>query len=156
MLFLAEELVTYVPALIADRLNDDPTPIAAPFAERFPAVALFADISGFTALTERLAQQGLAGVEQISGLLNGYFGRLIDIIQDHGGDVIKFAGDALLAIWRPGAASQEAPADDILRAAQCGLTIQETAHVLGVSDMTVKNEWNFAKAWLQRELTRET
>ena len=36
-----------------------------------------------------------------------------------------------------------------------GLTVKETAHVLGVSETTVKKEWDFAKAWFQRELTRE-
>ncbi len=33
-----------------------------------------------------------------------------------------------------------------------GLTIEETAHVLGVSEGTVRREWTFAKAWFQREL----
>ena len=33
------------------------------------------------------------------------------------------------------------------------LSIEETAHVLGVSETTVKREWTFAKAWFQRELT---
>lgn len=35
-----------------------------------------------------------------------------------------------------------------------GLTIDETAEVLGVSPATVKREWAMAKAWLHRELTR--
>lgn len=35
-----------------------------------------------------------------------------------------------------------------------GLSIQETAHVLGVSEATVRREWTFAKAWFQRELAR--
>jgi RNA polymerase sigma factor (TIGR02999 family) len=35
-----------------------------------------------------------------------------------------------------------------------GLSIEETAYVLGVSETTVKREWTFAKAWFQRELTR--
>jgi len=35
-----------------------------------------------------------------------------------------------------------------------GLTIEETALVLKVSETTVKREWTFAKAWFQRELTR--
>jgi RNA polymerase sigma factor (TIGR02999 family) len=34
-----------------------------------------------------------------------------------------------------------------------GLSIQETAEVLGVSPATVKREWAVARAWLQRELT---
>lgn len=35
-----------------------------------------------------------------------------------------------------------------------GLSIEETAYILGVSETTVKREWTFAKAWFQRELTR--
>jgi RNA polymerase sigma factor (TIGR02999 family) len=35
-----------------------------------------------------------------------------------------------------------------------GLTVEETAGVLGVSPRTVKREWRLAKAWLQRELER--
>jgi RNA polymerase sigma factor (TIGR02999 family) len=35
-----------------------------------------------------------------------------------------------------------------------GLSIEETAYVLKISDTTVKREWTFAKAWFQRELKR--
>ena len=35
-----------------------------------------------------------------------------------------------------------------------GLSIKETAFVLNISETTVKREWDFAKAWFQRELTR--
>lgn len=35
-----------------------------------------------------------------------------------------------------------------------GLTIEETARVLGVSPATVKSDWTFARAWLLRELER--
>ena len=35
-----------------------------------------------------------------------------------------------------------------------GLSLEETAHVLNISETTVKREWTFAKAWFQRELTR--
>lgn len=35
-----------------------------------------------------------------------------------------------------------------------GLSITETAHVLKISDKTVRREWTFAKAWFQRELKR--
>jgi len=33
-----------------------------------------------------------------------------------------------------------------------GLTVEETAHVVGRSPRTVKREWRLAKAWLYREL----
>ena len=35
-----------------------------------------------------------------------------------------------------------------------GLSLAETAHVLNISETTVKREWTFAKAWFQRELAR--
>jgi RNA polymerase sigma factor (TIGR02999 family) len=34
-----------------------------------------------------------------------------------------------------------------------GLTIEETAKVLGISEATAKRQWTFAKAWLHREIT---
>ena len=36
-----------------------------------------------------------------------------------------------------------------------GLTVEETAEVMGVSPRTVKREWRTAKAWLRRELDKE-
>ncbi len=36
-----------------------------------------------------------------------------------------------------------------------GLTIEETAEVLNISESTVKREWGLAKAWLRREIIRE-
>ncbi len=35
-----------------------------------------------------------------------------------------------------------------------GLSIEETAYILKISETTVKREWTFAKAWFQRELKR--
>ena len=35
-----------------------------------------------------------------------------------------------------------------------GLSIEETAHVLKVSQTTIKREWQFARTWLQREMKR--
>lgn len=36
-----------------------------------------------------------------------------------------------------------------------GLTIEQTAAALGLSDRTVKRHWTYARAWLQRELERD-
>jgi len=35
-----------------------------------------------------------------------------------------------------------------------GLTIEQTAEVLGISPATVKRDWNLAKAWLMREINK--
>src|SRR5215216_1130106 len=98
-LALTELLASYVPKLIQNRVIADPSPIESPVAEELQAAILFADISGFTLLTERMAEKGPTGVETLARILNEYFGQLIDIIHDYGGDVVKFAGDAIIAVW---------------------------------------------------------
>ena len=122
MRVLAEALASYVPWRIVDRLVGGKS--CAPFAECFPAALLFADISGSTALAERLATQGPAGAEELSRLLNAYLGALVDAVIAHGGDVVKFAGDGLFALW-PADSVRELPAM-ARRAAQCALTVQQT------------------------------
>src|SRR5262245_44629378 len=117
---LIETFASYVPRLIIQRLLTDPILITEPLSQRFPAAVLYADISGFTALTERLAEQGPVGAEILTRELNTYFGQLIEIITRHGGDIVKFAGDALTAIWPVTDEGPELP-EAARQAAQCGL-----------------------------------
>src|SRR5687767_10981399 len=121
---LVETLSSYVPALITRRLAGNSNRFTQPTTERFSAAVLFADISGFTALTERLAARGPAGAEEMTHLLNTYFGQLVDLITSHGGDIVKFAGDAVLALW-PTTVTDEDLATLTRRVAQCGLAVQE-------------------------------
>ncbi|MBI3964009.1 MAG: adenylate/guanylate cyclase domain-containing protein, partial [Chloroflexi bacterium] len=124
MASLIEGFASYVPALTLRRQATDPAPVTSPQAERLAAAVLFADVSGFTALTERLAARGPEGVEDLTHILNDYFGQVVDLIAVHGGDVVKFAGDALLVLW-PAAVFDEDLATATRRAAQCGLALQE-------------------------------
>jgi adenylate cyclase len=61
--------------------------------ERIEVTALFADLVGFTALSERLEPFVLVGI------LNGYFERMSRAITDHRGHVSTFIGDGLLALF---------------------------------------------------------
>ncbi len=61
----------------------------------------FADISGFSRLSEQLAERGPAGTEELSELINGSFESIVDAATDHGGDVLKIMGDAVL-VWYEG------------------------------------------------------
>ncbi|RRR67469.1 MAG: adenylate/guanylate cyclase domain-containing protein [Candidatus Viridilinea halotolerans] len=115
-----EELASYVPALILRHMAADEQATLAPACECFPAALLFADLSGFTALTERLARQSLAGAEELTRILDLYFGHLVAVVTSHGGDVVKFAGDGLLALWY----GPEALPTLTQRAIQCGLAVQ--------------------------------
>jgi class 3 adenylate cyclase/tetratricopeptide (TPR) repeat protein len=90
-------MLPYIPPGLAQALLANPT--LAPLVEQFPAAVLFADISGFTPLTETLAQRGAEGPEEMTRLLNAYFSRLIAAIAAEGGEVVKFSGDALTALF---------------------------------------------------------
>jgi class 3 adenylate cyclase/tetratricopeptide (TPR) repeat protein len=114
----------YISALASRRLVGRQEPLREPKGEQLAAAVLFADISGFTALTERLVRTGPSGVEELTELLNGCFGDLVRLVADHGGDVVKFAGDALLALWP---AEEDLPALTA-QAASCGLTMQRILH----------------------------
>ncbi|MEI6043863.1 MAG: adenylate/guanylate cyclase domain-containing protein [Chloroflexota bacterium] len=120
---LLETFASYVPSMVVRRCISNPAHITAPGIEHFPAAVLFADISGFTALTERLAQHGPVGAEELTHILNTYFGQLIEIISAYGGEVevVKFAGDALLALW---SATNQNLTEATRLAVQCGLTVQ--------------------------------
>jgi class 3 adenylate cyclase len=55
---------------------------------------VFVDISGFTKLSTMLDE------ETLSRVINSYFEMIISEVRSHGGDILKFAGDALFAEWR--------------------------------------------------------
>jgi class 3 adenylate cyclase/tetratricopeptide (TPR) repeat protein len=77
---------------------------------------VLADISGFTTLAEKLAKlPDGRGTEELSSKLNSYFGRMIDMIYEGGGDVVKFAGDALLVVWRNSSSQEPRPDGNGLR-----------------------------------------
>lgn len=64
------------------------------------ATLVFADISGFTALTERLSARGRIGAEQIIEALNTIFGTMLTAAAQRGGELMKFGGDALFFLFR--------------------------------------------------------
>ena len=77
--------------------------------ERFrelEATLVSVDLSGFTALSERLAAKGRAGSEELILVISGVFEGLIGIAQRRGGDILKFRGDALLLLFE-GAGHEE-------------------------------------------------
>lgn len=60
---------------------------------------VFADISGFTSLSERLTARGRIGAEELTAVLDRVFGLMLDIVHARGGSMIKFGGDALLLLF---------------------------------------------------------
>ncbi len=80
-------------ALAADAsVGAAPAP-TQPTAERRLVSVLFADLVGFTTLSET------RDAEQVRELLGRYFETSRQIIGSYGGTVEKFIGDAVMAVW---------------------------------------------------------
>jgi class 3 adenylate cyclase/tetratricopeptide (TPR) repeat protein len=85
----------HVPAVVVDWCASSPDARA----RTVPGSLLFADVSGFTALTERLAHKGRVGAEELVDTLSRVFGGMLDTAAQRGGDLLKFGGDALLFLF---------------------------------------------------------
>jgi class 3 adenylate cyclase len=83
--------------------------------ERRLVTVLFADISGFTAMLERLDP------EDARSLINGCFDQLVPVIQKYGGTVDKFIGDEIMALFGAPMAHE----DDAERALRAALEMME-------------------------------
>lgn len=66
----------------------------SPYASTHRCALLFVDISGFTMLSTTL------NPENLSKVINAYFELIVNLVTSHGGDILKFAGDAIYAEWQ--------------------------------------------------------
>ena len=89
------DLTPFVPRVVVDWLRTDPTALW----RELEGTLAFVDISGFTALNERLAQKGKLGAEEVTEVMNRTFERLLDVAYAFGGGLLKFGGDALLLFF---------------------------------------------------------
>jgi adenylate cyclase len=79
------------------------------------ATILFADLAGFTPLTERLEPRAVAA------LLNDFYRRMTEVIFRWGGTIDKFIGDAVMALF----GAPVSRGDDPVRAVRCALAMRE-------------------------------
>ncbi len=99
-----------------------PAPGAQPIvSERRLVSVLFADLVGFTALSEH------RDPEEVRELLSRYFDRSRTLIERYGGTVEKFIGDAVMAVW----GSPVAREDDAERSVRAALALMQSVVALG-------------------------
>ena len=93
-------LVPYVPRLTLDWARaDELVRRAGPAWRALDGTMVFADISGFTKMSERLARHGKVGAEEVTDAINTCFEQLLEIAYSAGGSLLKFGGDALLLLF---------------------------------------------------------
>ena len=90
-----EVLTPYVPRLVVDWLRQTP----GAMHQEIEGSMVFVDISGFTALSERLGRRGKIGAELMRDTLNVVFISLLDEAYDYGAGLLKWGGDALLLLF---------------------------------------------------------
>ncbi len=95
---------------------------AAPIAERRLVSVLFADLVGFTTLSES------RDAEEVRELLSKYFETCRTLIGRYGGVVEKFIGDAVMAVWGTPTATE----DDAERAVRAALDLTRAVAEMGV------------------------
>jgi adenylate cyclase len=103
----------YVPADVVNsvlELSD-----GARLNSKLSATVLFSDIRSFTAISERLQP------EEVVTFLNDYLQRMVQIVDEHGGIVDKFIGDAIMAVF----GAPVSKPDDAYRGVCAGLQMVE-------------------------------
>lgn len=118
-------LDTYVGARAGSRILTGE--ISRGTGETLEAVIWLVDMSGYTTLSDTLPR------DRLIDLLNTYYDRVITPVQAHGGEVIKFIGDGVLAIFPTDIAGGTKAA--------CAAAVAATDEVLAAVDV-----WNSAMA----------
>ncbi len=119
---LKSTMSRYMDPAIADRLLATGTEILG--GTSVECTVLFADVRGFTTLTEQLGPQGTVA------LLNEYFTLMVDCIQQESGMLDKFIGDAIMAAFGIPVGHE----DDADRAVRAAIAMIETL-----------NKWNLQR-----------
>ncbi len=103
---LHQALASFLPQYIAE----NETLYTQEYADLRAGTFLFADVSGFTALSEKLQREGgREGTEILTRVINDFFAQMLEILAKSDGQLLKFAGDALEAFFPAPRRGNEAP-----------------------------------------------
>ena len=97
--------------------------LSAGSVQRHRGALLFVDISGFTKLSQNYP------VEDFKTFINIYFTKIINLVTSFGGEVVKFAGDALYAIWTTSSGGSSDNVSD-------NNTDDDTSHAMNIEKCT--------------------
>jgi class 3 adenylate cyclase/tetratricopeptide (TPR) repeat protein len=91
-------IATYIPSTVVREQLAEPAPGRIQ-GDYWDGSVLFADLSGFTALSEKHSSLGKQGAEEVSAIINNLFGAMLEEIHRYRGGLLKFGGDAITAFF---------------------------------------------------------
>jgi class 3 adenylate cyclase/energy-coupling factor transporter ATP-binding protein EcfA2 len=124
---IQKTLQQYLPERVVQQILTNPEKFKIEGERRYVTV-MFADMSGFTAISEKLDP------EYVVSIVNSYFTRMLDIMYRYGGTLERFLGDALMILF----GSPVGHEDDPQRAAMAALNMQSALQDLS---STVEREY---------------
>jgi adenylate cyclase len=83
----------FVPEAVVDELLDDPSAERRLAGRRLDSTVMFCDLRGFTTFAESLP------AERVLEVLNRYLSEMSEAILDHGGTVVSYMGDGIMAVF---------------------------------------------------------
>ena len=124
-----DNLRLYLPAAVVNhvqrRVGEDSWRQEPPDYQIANSMVLFADVAGFTKTAQRLSNYDhIHGMEKLAEELNKYLTQIVKKISRAGGDVLKFAGDAIIATWPLDEGDDDHRAQ-VQTPVQCAVDIQE-------------------------------
>ncbi len=123
-----EKMGAYIPKQLVDEISRNREQKLALGGKTVMATMLFADIKGFTAMTERLDPQ------ETVAFLNVYMTAMTDIIDQEGGVIDKFMGDGIMAVFTDQGSENHASA-----AVRSGVRMQRRLAEMRGEDTTIRN-----------------
>ncbi|HEY2344205.1 MAG TPA: adenylate/guanylate cyclase domain-containing protein, partial [Chthoniobacteraceae bacterium] len=109
---LRKAFAHYLSPEMADQISDSDFDLR-PGGKLVEATIVFTDLEGFTRLSEELADP-----QRLAEVLNAYFTNITRHVFENRGTIIKYIGDAVLAVWGPPLAEKDHALNAVLAAWQ--------------------------------------
>ncbi len=96
------EFARFAPDSVVDQILENADGEATRLGgKRLTATLLFSDLRGFTSFSEKMTP------EQVIAILNDYLTEMSDAIMDHGGTLVSYMGDGIMAVFGAPIASED-------------------------------------------------
>ncbi len=116
--FIKNAFSQYLSPAVIENLINEPDRLTLG-GERRELSIFFSDLEGFTSLSEGLSP------EELTALLNEYLSAMTDIIQEEGGTIDKYEGDAIIAFWNAPLSFEDHAERAVRAALRCQNTLAE-------------------------------